>query len=314
MIRRLARWFRRKMGRVNVRRRGITPPHNYKLLEEVYTMPDRLDKNHPLIRGRLVDEAAEQVRKSCSGFDDCMKKAMDWVVGNIEYDEVHASASVNWRSSAYTYMTAEETIRLRRGICGEMSLVLLGILRRLNIPSYLARPSFSHIAVIAEKPWTGEKFLLDPTFNMIVELGLGNLPRYARSEESRYVIGPITLDEFAGWTVNRRKKLGRRVKRDITAEEAIDLEYARACAVPPHGTKLGYRMLRRLMDAGACEEVFDPDDAESIALFMNLVSECPRPEDKIDAGCYARAWSMFRGKLVLVGGEEEWWPTWHWSW
>jgi hypothetical protein len=234
-----------------------------------------------------------------------------WTNEYIEYDTVHANASREWRSLAYTYMTAEEAMRLGRGICGEMSLALVSTLRSIGIPASLYRPQLSHIAVVVENPVTGTKFEVDPTFGVVKMLGKWVYRKKVR-EDSNYTYGAVKLEEFWKTTLRKRRRLGEKyIGRRYSPEEALDYEYARHCIEPlPYSTERGVRYLQYLKDIGYCMRTFRPGERYYAELFARIVSRCPRPEDEEHgieekAMCYRSAWEEFRKVKKMLDREME---------
>lgn len=232
-----------------------------------------------------------------------LRKVLDIFKTYVNYDEVHANASRHWRTMAYTYMTADEALRLGRGICGELSLALMSILRSIGIPTVLERPAYSHIDLIVQNPTTGTKYRIDPTFGT-VEKAPDILIRKSATEESNYIYGPIRLEEFWKTTLRRRRRLGEKyIGEDYTPEEALDYEYARHCIYPlPYGTEKGRKYLEYLKEIGYCQELFTPNEKTEAMIFGSEIAECPRPEDPTvpeeeKLSCYRKVWEKFRRSL-----------------
>ncbi len=265
--------------------------------------------DNPLVKSDIAKSLADKIRQEIGGAptenDEQFKKWLDQVMkfftSMMEYDSVHANASRNWRSLAYTYMTADEALRLRRGICGELSLALVSVLRYLGLPASLYRPYFSHIAVVVENPSTGTKYILDPTSGIVEKYPSKTLIRKAKTEKSKYFYGPVRLEEFYETTVGKRRRLGRKyIGRNFTPEEALDYEYARHCLYPlPYGTERGRRFLDYLTRIGYCKRLFDARTERIEAeIFARIVASCPRPEDpdvplEEKVNCYVSAWEKF---------------------
>jgi len=281
----------------------VCPPSGVKKIGEVISLRDFEPQttDHWLISGETLDRLAQLVKGDNAV--EKMRSALDLVMKKIKYDDIHANASRNWRRLAYTYLTGEEAARLGRGICGELSLALVGILRRHGIPASLVRPSFSHIAVVAEDE-EGNKWFLDPTTGQMRIIGKEALPRFAKPG-SNYVYGPITLDEFAKTTVLRRKEFQRRLR--LTPEEALDYEYARHCFKDlPFGTEKGKKFLEELVESGYCRYLVGSRLLAEV--IGSKLSGCPRPEEKIDRSCYGlkwsevvRAWEELRKRVEKLG-------------
>lgn len=253
-------------------------------------LEDPLDTNHELVRSDVADMIAEMIKKeNIRDFKKLLERVMNEICSLIEYDHIHASASVRWRSMAYTYQTADEVFGTGRGICGELSLAMISVLRRLGVKASLIRPHVSHLAVIVEDN-NGRHYLVDPTTMTIKELRAEEIPRFARTPKSKYIIGPITLDEFKKTTIEKRKRYGKRIKPDITAEEALDLEYARHCTTLPFNTELGRRFREYLDRIGYCKATLSELEATILA---DSIAECGRPEHGREPSCYARAWHEF---------------------
>ena len=96
----LLRIFRRHHE--EARKTVYSPPKHYRevRLGSISDLENPLDTEHELIRSEKLKEIAKQllVRKR-RGVDyrESMRRAFEWVVTNLEYDDVHAVASRLWR-------------------------------------------------------------------------------------------------------------------------------------------------------------------------------------------------------------------------
>ena len=272
-------------------------PKDYVEVGEISSLSeleDPLNTDHPLVKSDIAEEMSRKLYGR--NLLEVLKTALALVRKNVVYDSIHANASVNWRTMAYTYMTAHEALMAGRGICGEQSLALISILRYRGIKAGLIRPSFSHLAVLVE---AGDNtFYKIDTVSGMIYTHVGRLKRFARTPESKYVIGAISLDEFNETTVSRRKRFGYNIKRNISAMEALDLEYVRHCMSPPYNTDLGLAFLSWLMDIGYCRNLIMN---ESLAIiFGDIIAQCPRPETRVTKQCYDEAWNRYLLRLEAM--------------
>lgn len=265
--------------------------------------------DNPLVKSEIAKALADRVRTEIGTaprddreFRNWLEKLVTLLDQYLEYDSVHANASRNWRSLAYTYMSADEALRLGRGICGELSLALVSVLRYLGVPASLYRPYFSHIAVVVENPSTGTKYIVDITSGTVETYPSKTLLRKAKTSKSKYFYGPVRLEEFYETTISKRRRLGEEyIGKDFTAEEAIDYEYARHCLQPPYGTERGKKFLEYLTKIGYCKKIFSDKERVEAQMFARIVASCPRPEDpnvplEEKVRCYEDAWRRFESQ------------------
>lgn len=255
-----------------------TPRPYYRRVEvrRIEDIDDPLKKDHWLIESEYLRNVARELavyRGNKLDFVATIRNVYDWVRRGILYDNVHAEASRKWRKRFnVTYLTADECARLRRGICGEMALVMLKILRELGIPAVLVRPSVSHLAVLVKHPEKEEYWLLDP-----VTGHFGKVPKYeavARYESptGKYAVGIVSLDEFAEQTIKKRRRLAE--KLGLSPEEAIDLEYAIQCMEDlPYQTDFGTKVLNYLKEVGYCARTFRSYVTEDVYLASSFFEE-----------------------------------------
>jgi len=293
---RIARVFADILGgiyTVRYAKAGINVPPGYRKIGEVERLSE-LDglKPHPLIESSEIEKAAGRLAVYRDGrldFEETLRNVLEYVVENVKYDHIHADSSVNWRRIGYTYLTADEAYRLRTGICGEQSLVAVSILRTLGIPATLHRPYRSHIAVVAENPENpGEKVILD-TVSKTMRRVKGRVPRFARK---KYIIGPISLDEFNKQTLTVRRKTGNaRAGQNLTATEALDLEYVDHCLEPPFNTDKGRGKLKKYLETGVCKRV--SEDYGEALMVGGAIASCRRKhplEDSEFIKCMEKEW------------------------
>jgi len=284
-----------------------TPPKGYIKVGELEDLSEFTNPDERLIRSDILKDVARKLAKYDErgelDVERTLKEIVKWIDKNFEYDIVHANASRNWRALAYTYLNADETVRLGRGICGELSQVVVKLARELGLRASLVRPQISHLAVLVEDPKTGKRWLVDPTYGLVRRVRSKiKLSRYAKSKKSKYVVGVITLDEFNKTTVGKRKKLGHKTVRrlrlkgrgeKLTPEEAFDLEYVFHCLKPIFNTKLGREMLIEVQKNGYCRRIFDEKSELHTALtFGDLVSSrCGRYRRSSDyLECVSKVW------------------------
>lgn len=200
-------------------------------------------RDHPAID--IPPEAKEIVDfiKSESKSDkEVARKICKWVSTFIKKDDIHAEASRGFREGYNKiYMNAEETFRTRTGICGERSLLVIGMLKHAGIPSTMCRPSHSHIAVMAEiienKP-NKSYFICDSFFDTFKKLE-GEPITKKKSEESKYELWVTDIVNNYKYNWNLRRESGkefglRNYGRELTVEELLDVERAHISKKFPH--------------------------------------------------------------------------------
>lgn len=289
-------WWRNTVAVVGTTKTYASVPNGYILISEhkrLEELEDPLDTNHIAVKSDIAEELSRKI--TGSNTKEIVRNALMLVVNTVAYDSIHSNASVNWRTMAYTYMRADEALRTNTGICGEQSLALVSILRYKGIKASLIRPYISHIRVIVED---GDRYYIADTVSESLWEYVGPLRRFAKSHKSKYIIGVITVDEFYKYTIIRRKKFGWRIKHDITAEEALDLEYARHCYRLPFKTELGKAFVETLFDIGYCRRLFR--DSSLAIMFGNIISDCGRPEEEVNRLCYKEAWEYLSIRLYDI--------------
>lgn len=195
------------------------------LSKKMYPLPKSTEKE--------VMEACGD-RKSIKEITGCVG---EWVYRNIHYDHNHAGLSssssgvirrnaensekkgyddqcrCNEEYPLHRYMDSEEAWKARAGICGETSEIIVGILRRLGIPSTLYRPMRSHFAAISQDRKKGEMYVYDATFGSgCIYEGTKDDPAEVVtkrwSPDSAYTFGITPYKDFVEWNLRRRRILG----------------------------------------------------------------------------------------------------------
>jgi len=192
-------------------------------------------KDHPAIY--IPPEAKEIVDfiKSESKSDrEVARKICKWVSTFIKKDDIHAEASRGFREGYNKiYMNAEETFKTRTGICGEQSLLLIGMLKHAGIISTICRPFSSHIAVMAEiieNKSNKSYFICDSFFDTFKKLEGEPLTK-KKSEDSKYELWVTDIVNTYKYNWNKRRESGKEFGltnygRELTVEELLDVERA----------------------------------------------------------------------------------------
>lgn len=192
---------------------------------------DALDKSmYPLSHA-----VSEEVKRLCGAektVRDKVECAGKWVEKSVEYDANHSYLSqkasevietnsknegTQRENKAYPmhrYMVSQEACDAMRGICGENSQVLVGLLREMRVISALYRPFMGHLQAIAEDPQKREFYIFDATNSKDSCVFYGNPKRPASvvtkrwAPDSSYTVGVTPKDAFYEWNIDRRKALG----------------------------------------------------------------------------------------------------------
>ncbi len=231
--------------------------------EDLYPYKEKRDikqiheshKNHPAIA--IPEEAKEIVnfmKRNSKSDKEVAQKICKWVSKYIEYDNVHATASTKHKEDKNKiYMNAEETFETRTGICGEKSLLAIGMMNHANIPSTIYRPWYSHIAAISEitdKKRTKRRFMCDPTFNKFEEIK-GEPITEKESKESHYEIGVSNVNANYKYNWNIRRESGKQFglknyNRELSTKELLDTERAHLCEPLKFGTLVGLKERKKM--------------------------------------------------------------------
>jgi len=199
-------------------------------------------KNHSSIQIPIeAKKIVDYIKMISKTEKEIVQAICNWISIYIDYDNEHAAASrLNKEGINLIYLNATETFNTRTGICGEKSLLAIGMLSYANIPSTIYRPWYSHIAVIA-KTITGQHFMCDTTYNKFEEVQ----PITEKvSKEDYYEIGVATLSETYKWNWEPRRDRGlefgiTKYGRELTPEELLDTERALLCEPLKYGTLIG---------------------------------------------------------------------------
>ena len=201
-----------------------------------------LHRSHPAIEIPTELKAIVDYIKVNSRTDkEIAMKVCKWVSTYIEYDNVHAAASRLYKERKnFIYMNAWETFETRVGICGEASLLTIGMLNWARIPSTIYRPWTSHISVIL-KTRTGQHFMCDPTFDKFEEVEPITMKT---SKESYYEIGVSNVVENYKYNWSHRRNFGKEFglknyNRELDVFELLDVERAHLCEELKYGTLVG---------------------------------------------------------------------------
>lgn len=221
-------------------------PYPYKEKRDISALYES-HKDHPAIE--IPSEAKEivDVIKSKSKSDkEIIQKIYKWMLINIENDCAHAEASrKNNEGKNKIYMNAEETFKTKTGICGEQSLLMIGMLKHANIHSTIYRPSRPHIAVIAEIKDNNKNihyFVYDTILKTFYEKK--ELLTLKTSKDSHYEIGVTDIVNNYKYNWNKRRESGKEFGlknygRELTVEELLDVERAHLCEPLKYGTDVG---------------------------------------------------------------------------
>lgn len=218
-------------------------------------------KNHPAIQ--IPTEAkkiVDIIKKNSKSDEEIAKGICKWVNKYIDYDISHAEASKRHKEGKNKiYMNAEEVFKTRTGICGETSLLVVGMAEHAGIAGTMYRPFSSHLSTIMEgdcnkngKQNNGKtdnsktcRWICDTTFNKF-EKYHGEPTTYKSSKESHYEIG--VTDVANNWKYNwekRRepiKELSKKYGKELSTEEILDIERADLCHKLKYGTAVGLEM------------------------------------------------------------------------
>jgi len=114
----------------------------------------------PIQPFQITEGMMKTTKRLIAGKDSDEEKAkaiFDWATKNIRYDHEKADDITNRRNVVYQH--SEETFRKLKGVCGEMSMVLIVMLRYANIMAYYTRvlvdmygKKVSHACVTAHLP------------------------------------------------------------------------------------------------------------------------------------------------------------------
>lgn len=207
-------------------------------IQEIYNS----HKNHPAIQIPIeAKKIVDYIKVSSRTEKEIIQAICNWTSIYIDYDNEHAAASrLNKEGINLIYLNATETFNIRVGICGEKSLLSIGMLSYAGIPSTIYRPWYSHIAIIA-KTRLGQHFMCDATYNKFEEV---EPTTEKESKESYYEIGVATLNETYKWNWEPRRDRGlefgiTKYGRELTPEELLDTERALLCEPLKYGTLIG---------------------------------------------------------------------------
>jgi len=199
-------------------------------------------KNHsaiqiPIEAKKIVDHIKLKSRTD----KEIIQSICNWTSIYVDYDNQHAAASrLHKEGMNLIYLNATEVFNIRVGICGEKSLLAIGMLSYAGIPSTIYRPWFSHIAVIA-KTITGQHFMCDATYNKFEEVE----PITKKEKETDYYeIGVANINETYKWNWEKRRNEGleygiTKYGRELIPEELLDTERALLCEPLKYGTLIG---------------------------------------------------------------------------
>jgi len=199
-------------------------------------------RNHPSIQIPIeAKKIVDYIKVNSRTDKEIVQAICNWTSIYIDYDNVHAAASrLNKEGKNLIYLNATETFNTRVGICGEKSLLSIGMLSYAGIPATIYRPWYSHIAIIT-KTRLDQHFMCDATYNKFEEV---EPTTEKESKESYYEIGVATLNETYKWNWEPRRDRGlefgiTKYGRELTPEELLDTERALLCEPLKYGTLIG---------------------------------------------------------------------------
>ena len=199
-------------------------------------------KNHPAIQIPIeAKKIVDYIKVNSRTDKEIIQAICNWTSIYIDYDNQHAAASrLNKEGINLIYLNATETFNTRIGICGEKSLLDIGMLSYANIPSTIYRPWYSHIAIIA-KTRLNQHFICDATYNKFEEV---QPITEKTSAKSHYEIGVSNVTENYKWNWEPRRDRGleygiTKYGRELTPEELLDTERALLCEPLKYGTLIG---------------------------------------------------------------------------
>lgn len=216
----------------------------------------KLHKNHPAIEiPSELKTIVDYIKVNSRTDKEIAMKVCGWVSTYIGYDNVHAAASRLYKERKnFIYMNAWETFETRVGICGEISLLTIGMLNWAGIPSTIYRPWTSHISVIL-RTRTGQHFMCDPTFDKFEEAEPITMKI---SKESYYEIGVSNVVENYKYNWSLRRKFGKEFglknyNRGLDVFELLDIERAHLCEELKYGTLVGLIEQQKML--GYCKKL-----------------------------------------------------------
>jgi len=199
-------------------------------------------RNHPSIQIPIeAKKIVDYIKVNSRTDKEIVQAICNWTSIYIDYDNVHAAASrLNKEGKNLIYLNATETFNTRVGICGEKSLLSIGMLSYAGIPATIYRPWYSHIAVIA-KTRLNQHFMCDATYNKFEKI---KPITEKESKESYYEIGVANINETYKWNWEPRRDRGlefgiQKYGRELTPEELLDTERALLCEPLKYGTLIG---------------------------------------------------------------------------
>ena len=199
-------------------------------------------KNHSAIQIPVeAKKIVDHIKINSRTDKEIIQAICNWTSIYIDYDNQHAAASrLHKEGMNLIYLNATESFNTRTGICGEKSLLSIGMLSYANIPSTIYRPWFSHIAIIA-KTRLNQHFMCDATYNKFEEV---EPITKKESKESYYEIGVADLNATYKWNWEKRRDTGleygiTKYGRELIPEELLDTERAFLCEPLKYGTLIG---------------------------------------------------------------------------
>ncbi len=230
-------------------------------------------KNHPAIQIPVeAKKIVDHIKINSKTDKEIIEKVCMWTSTYIDYDNEHAAASrLNKKGVNLIYLNATEVFNTRTGICGEKSLLAIGMLSYANIPSTIYRPWYSHIAVIA-KTITGQHFMCDATYNKFEEV---KPITEKESKEDYYEIGVATLNETYKWNWEPRRDKGlefgiTKYGRELTPEELLDTERALLCEPLKYGTLIGIMEQEEMLPT--CKKIKEEQKKKEEESLLNLTN------------------------------------------
>ncbi len=230
-------------------------------------------KNHPAIQ--IPTEAkkiVDYIKINSRTEKEIVQAICNWTSIYIDYDNEHAAASrLNKEGINLIYLNATEVFNTRVGICGEKSLLAIGMLSYANIPATIYRPWYSHIAVIA-RTITGQHFMCDATYGKFEEVQpITN----KESKESYYEIGVATLNETYKWNWEPRRDRGlefgiTKYGRELTPEELLDTERAFLCEPLKYGTLIGIMEQEEMLPT--CKKIKEEQKKKEEAALLSMTN------------------------------------------
>ncbi len=227
-------------------------------------------KNHSSIQIPIeAKKIVDYIKVNSRTDKEIVMKVCGWVSDYIEYDDVHASSSRLYKEGKnLIYLNATETFNTRVGICGEVSLLNIGMLSYAGIPSTIYRPWISHIAVIA-KTRLNQHFMCDAIYGKFEEV---QPITEKTSKESYYEIGVSNINENYRYNWEKRRDKGLEFGiveygRELTVEELLDVERALLCKPLKYGTLVGLLEQEKMLSV--CKKLEKEKEREKVRVLGN---------------------------------------------